>query len=283
MSSARDCLVCGERYETATIPGLLQCTSCRFVTADVSLTDEELQKLYGEKYFQGEEYRDYASERHLFEKQFHRRLKTLLRYAPNAKEKRLFEIGAAYGFFLAKAKSYFREVAGIDISREAVAHARNVVGVNVAAGDFLDLEIDGSIDVLCLWDTIEHLATPHLYLEKAASHMPVGGLVAITTGDIDSLLARFRGGQWRQIHPPTHLHYFSRRTLQKLLEKLGFQLRYSGYDGCYRSMDTIAYIVLALKRGNPRAYERLKKTGLLNWSFYSNFFDIMYLIAEKRR
>ena len=55
----------------------------------------------------------------------------------------------------------------------------------------------------------------------------------MTTGDIGSLMARWRGARWRQIHPPTHLHYFSKLTLAQLLERHGFTVAYAGYDGMY--------------------------------------------------
>ncbi len=282
MTEDRKCLVCGGAYGPAAIRGLLQCSHCNFVTADVSLSRDELERLYGDRYFHGEEYRDYVSEREIFAKQFELRLKRLLRYVPEARRKRLFEIGSAYGFFLEIARQQFAEVEGIDLSREAAAYATDVLGVPVSAGDFLGFPLEGEVDVVCMWDTIEHLARPDLYIEKAAAHMPAGGILALTTGDIGSLVARWRKEQWRQIHPPSHLHYFSRETLRLLLARRGFEVRYAGYAGCYRSMDTIAYIVLSLHRGMPGLYRKLKATGLLDWSFYSNFYDIVYVIAEKR-
>jgi hypothetical protein len=152
----------------------------------------------------------------------------------------------------------------------------------VAAGDFLEHPLQSPVDAVCMWDTIEHLAEPALYIEKAAAHLRCGGVLAITTGDIGSQLARWRKEKWRQIHPPSHLHYFSKHTLRLLLAKYGLEVCYEGYAGCYRSVDTIAYILLSLKRGKPGLYRKLKAAGLLNWSFYSNFYDILYVIAQKR-
>jgi 2-polyprenyl-3-methyl-5-hydroxy-6-metoxy-1,4-benzoquinol methylase len=283
MKAEHACIVCGGRYQSASINGLLQCETCGFITADVSLSREELERIYSEKYFHGEEYRDYVGEQAIFAKQFQRRLKVLLRHVDEGNRGRLFEIGAAYGFFLDLARRHFKQVSGIDLSRDAAEYATHVLGVPVSSGDFLECTLLETIDVVCMWDTIEHLADPDLYLEKAAMHMPIGGKIAITTGDIGSIVARWRKGKWRQVHPPTHLQYFSKATLKQLLVKHGFEVLYCGYDGCYRSVDTAAYIVLALKRNKPELYEKLKATGILNWSFYSNFYDTMYVIAEKSR
>lgn len=281
MTSLR-CLVCDGSLGDSILPGLLRCTSCGFVTADLEISTDELRELYSAKYFAGEEYRDYVGERPLLEKHFRLRLRTLLRFATRSRDKRLFEIGSAYGFFLSVAREHFLSAQGIDISTDATNYAVSALEVEASAGDFLEHPIGYPLDVVCLWDTIEHLQHPHLYIERVAAHMPKGGLIAITTGDIDSMVARWRGAKWRQIHPPTHLHYFSKTTLTRLLERHGFTIRHAGSDGVYRSLDTTAYIILNIKHHQPALYSALKKTGLLGWDFYLNMFDIMYVIGERR-
>ena len=275
------CIVCGGSYGVSKLPGLLKCRSCSFVTADVALSREELEHLYSASYFAGEEYKDYISERPLIEKHFRARLNKLLEYTPDPARKRLFEIGSAYGFFLAVAKDRFASVEGIDISRDAVTYAVEKLGLAAHAGDLLDYEFHENVDAVCLWDTIEHLQNPHLYLEKAARHMNPGGVIALTTGDIGSEVARWRGARWRQIHPPTHLHYFSKSTLTLLLQKYGFSIRYCGYDGMYRSLDTIAHIILTIKHDQPKLYAALKRMRVLNWNLYLNLYDILFIVAEK--
>ena len=251
------------------------------MTADLDLPSEDLEGLYGGDYFHGAEYHDYVGEQALHERHFRTRLQRLLRYVPYPSTKRLFEIGCAYGFFLNVARARFASVAGIDISRDAAAHAAGTLGLTVCAGDYLEYDISDPVDVICLWDTIEHLPQPHLYLERAAMHLTEGGVLALTTGDMGSLIARLRGARWRQIHPPTHLHYFSRDTLARLLRRYGFEIEYRGHEGMYRSLDTMAYIVLALKHGRPGLYRLLKRTGLLEHAVYLNLYDIVFVVASR--
>lgn len=279
---SRQCLVCDQDAFTGSrIPGLLQCSRCSFVTADLSLTPEQLAGLYGERYYLGDEYGDYLGCRNTIQRNFRSALNIIERYSPQPSGKRLFEIGAAYGLFLDVARQQYAEVEGIDISGYATAYARNQLGLKVAAGDFLDYEITRPIDVACLWDTIEHVQNPHLYIEKLARHMNPGAVVAITTGDIASGMARLRGKRWRQIHPPTHLHYFSRQTLAKLLEKHGLRVVHTSYDGMYRSVDLIAHILLVIRRQRQGVYSALKRVGLLNWDLYMNLYDIVLMIGQK--
>jgi SAM-dependent methyltransferase len=276
-----ECLVCDGNLQPSRIPGLLSCRACGFITADAVPSNDELQELYSKHYFAGEEYRDYVAERRTIEKQFRLKMRSLLRYVPVPGEKRLLEIGCAYGFFLSVAREYFGAIEGVDISREAVGYATEVLHLPAHLGDFLDYEARGNYDVVCLWDTIEHLVNPHLYLEKVSQQLRQGGVIAITTGDISSAVARLRGRKWRQIHPPTHLHYFSRRTLTRLLSRFGLSVKYCGYDGTYRRVDTMAYITLCIRHEHRWFYQRLKNANLLDWDIYLNLKDIMLMIAAK--
>jgi len=46
------CIVCGGTYTpTQRLPGLVQCNNCSFLSAKVSISDEELRALYGQGYF----------------------------------------------------------------------------------------------------------------------------------------------------------------------------------------------------------------------------------------
>jgi hypothetical protein len=132
-----------------------------------------------------------------------------------------------------------------------------------------------------MWDTIEHIRDPHLYIEKISSIVPKDGLLALTTGDIDSLLARLQRDRWCLIHPPTHIHYFSRRTIKCLLRQYGFETIYNRYCGFFRSIDNIAYNLFVLRQKRPYLYNIIKRSGLGRIDFYINLYDIMFVIARR--
>ncbi len=274
------CIVCGGSLSPSRLSGLLVCENCSFVTADLTLSAEELEDLYSEDYFHGAEYGDYLAERPLIERNFRRRLEVLRPLLRHPESCRLLEIGCAYGFFLSLVRDEFAHVEGVDISGAAIDYAERQ-GLHVRHGDFLDVEFAGPYDAICLWDTLEHLARPDLYVAKASSLLRPGGLISITTGDISSLVARLRGRHWRQIHPPTHLHYFSKKTLSRLLSQHDFRVVYCGYDGNYRSVEMMAQIILTRRWRIPRAYSFLNRLHLLQGAPYINLRDIVYVIAEK--
>ncbi|HEY9696881.1 MAG TPA: class I SAM-dependent methyltransferase [Trichocoleus sp.] len=278
-----ECIVCSSSLSQPLYRGIDKCSNCGHVFADLSLSNKELFEIYQKSYFFGDEYSDYVSDKRVVQKNFQLRLKTLKKFLKPERHRSLFEIGCAYGFFLEVAQSHFAQVQGIDITEDGIRYARQQLSLDVVQADFLDYDLgDRTIDVACIWDTIEHLANPHLYIEKLSKHMEKGALLAITTGDIESFNARTRKEQWRLIHPPTHIHYFSQKSLAQMLNNYGYEVVYSRYCGFYRSLDNVAYNILVLRWKQPKLYNMLGKIGILKLDFYLNLYDIMYVIARKK-
>jgi SAM-dependent methyltransferase len=274
------CILCGTDASLHLLyPGILKCPSCGFVFADAHLSADELRKLYQQKYFFGDEYLNYLEDKTYLQKNFKARIQTLRKFSSSG---RLFEIGSAYGFFLELARKYWKSE-GCDISEPACEYARQN-GANAQWGDFLALNVkESSYDVVALWDTIEHLARPDLYIEKAAKVLKSGGVLCATTGDIGSLMARIRRHRWRLIHPPTHLYYFDRISMERLLSKNGLEVVHFEHCGYSRGVQQMLYSILLLNHESPsrqKVYEMIKP--LFAFSFYLNLYDIMFVIAWKK-
>jgi len=277
------CVVCDSASAIPKYDGIVQCQVCGHIYADVQLSHEEHFNIYDKNYFFGNEYTDYLADRDVIRKNFELRLKVLRRFLDSSRHKKLLEIGCAYGFFLDLVKDLFDQACGIDITEDGICYAREQLGLDVLQNDFIQCDLANSeFDVACMWDTIEHLYDPGCYLEKLSRHMNSGALLAITTGDIGSLNARVKKKTWRLIHPPTHLHYFSRKTLTRLLDRYDFEVLYNRYCGFYRRLDSIAYYILVVQHKRSSIYGTLKNLYANNANIYSNMYDIMYVIARKR-
>ncbi len=278
-TAAQPCLVCGHRGWEPHCEILLRCRGCAFVTADLC-APLDATALYDEAYFRGAEYLDYAADEAFMKRNFAARLRTVLRYQNGG---RLLEIGAAYGFFLDLARTRFTCV-GYEVCAAAARSARESLGLDVRCDDFLAgalPDLGGPIDVAVLWDVIEHLEHPDRVIARVAALSRPGALLVLTTGDIGSWLARWRGRRWRLIHPPTHLHYFSRPTITRLLARHGYRVRAIRAIPVARSLQQVAYAILALRMGRPRWYARLARTLPASWGFSLSTFDIMEVVAER--
>jgi SAM-dependent methyltransferase len=274
------CILCGtDAGQYPLYPGILKCPSCGLVFADAHLSPDDLLNLYQHKYFFGDEYLNYVDDKAFLQKNFSARVQTLRKFSTAGT---LFEIGCAYGFFLELAQRHW-QAEGCDISTQACTYAQQH-GLNATCGEFLRLPLrENHYDVVALWDTIEHLARPDLYIAKAARLLKSGGVLCVTTGDIGSLMARIRKQHWRLIHPPTHLYYFDQNTLEKLLAKNGLEVVHGEHCGYSRSAQQMLYSLMLLRRQTPhrkKLYEFVKP--LFSFSLYINLFDIMFVIARKK-
>jgi SAM-dependent methyltransferase len=278
------CIIC-EHTETETLyPGIKRCRECGHVFSGENVAGKELPEIYGKDYFFGGEYSDYLADRKIAQDNFGLRLKVLRKFIDPARHKRLLEVGCAYGFFLDVARRHFDTVKGVDVTRDGVKHARESLGLDAVAGDFLAHDFGAQkFDVVCLWDTIEHLSDPASCLAKISDELTEkGSLVAITTGDVGSLNARMKKDKWRIMNAPTHVHYFSRKTLTRLLEKNGYEVIYGGYCGFYRSFDMALHRISLANPGGRWLYEMFRQSAFAGARFYLNLYDIMYIIARKK-
>jgi SAM-dependent methyltransferase len=277
-----NCLVCGGAAQASHLPGLAACTRCGFVSANLALTDDDIAKLYERSYFHGDEYLDYVAEEESLRLNFRARLRTLARVVPDLRQRDMFEIGCAYGFFLDEARHFVRSVAGLDISDDAIAYGRGRFALDIAQGDYLNRPLGQKYGAIVMWDTVEHLQRPDLFVEKIHAELEPGGVLALTTGDIDSLNARLRGAKWRMIHPPTHLHYFSAATMRLLLERHGFDIVHLSHPGISRNLRSILYYVLVWRTRQTGLYDALSRWRVFDLRITVNMFDIMYVIARRR-
>lgn len=276
------CAVCHGAERAPLYEGIARCVDCGHVFSESVPSDGEIARLYGREYFHGAEYGDYLADERVAERNFRLRLDVLERFLDPARHRHLFEVGCAHGFFLRMASGRFESARGIEISDHAAVYAREDLGLDVVRGDIRDCDLgEGIIDVACLWDTIEHLREPDRTVRRIGESMRTGGLVALTTGDIGSLVARVRKRRWRLLHPPTHLHYFSRETIRRMLAESRFEIVYDRPCGFYRSVSTAAYRLFVLKRDWSTLHRWLLRTGLGRLTFYANLHDIRYVIARK--
>lgn len=282
----KKCFVChSEDFKEKYRGLLLECTHCGFVTANMNFNGEDFNRLYGESYFTGEEYSDYESDKEILQYNFNKRVNDLKKYWSGIPVENVLEIGCAYGFFGELLIRNFPDVryTGIDVAHEALERGKEITGIPLQEADYLLFPApEKKYSDVFMWDVIEHLPDPDSFIAKIASEISQGGRAHITTGDIKKLMPRLQGRCWRMIHPPTHLHYFSRKTLSHLLENHGFEVIYFSYPPIYRSIKQIFYSLFLLKKKEKRWKLRIYRSISDKRYLKMNTFDIIYLVARKK-
>jgi cyclopropane fatty-acyl-phospholipid synthase-like methyltransferase len=237
------------------------------------------QDLYDEGYFNGREYTAYEASSASHERNFARKLALVLRHAPSPPaEIRLLELGCATGQFLGVARrAGISRAVGIELSsygRELAARR----GLTVLAPDAPETPARIAAlrpNVVVAWDVWEHLERPATTFEAVLAAADPHVVVALSTVDAGSAVARLRRTRWRQFHPPTHLHYPTRDSLRTFLGSRDFVIRHHASFGYFRPL--VEYV---RGLGVESAASRAKR---FPWTLpmYLNLWDIQLVIAER--
>ncbi|MBW2273691.1 MAG: class I SAM-dependent methyltransferase [Deltaproteobacteria bacterium] len=188
-------------------------------------------------------YSDYAGMEHAFRTSFARRL---ARLPPPGAGERLLDVGAAYGYAVLEAERRGWQAFGLELASAAAREAaRQSSGRVVAASGLATPFASASFDVVTLWDVLEHLPEPHAAIAEIARVLRPGGRLLLSTGDVGSLAARVSGRRWHLYTLPEHLFFYTRRSLDLLLEAHGLRVEAAR---AYASYYTLGYLVERLRK-----------------------------------
>ncbi len=144
--------------------------------------------------------------------------------APDRRPARVLDVGCATGPLLQVLVSRPEyECRGIEPSEWAAA-AANAQGLPVTQGYFEDFACrEGCFDLVAMFDSLEHMASPSAAVKKAYEVLKPGGVLAITTPNIDSAYHWLtRRSYW--FIEAMHLFYFSPATIRRMLSQCGFEV-----------------------------------------------------------
>lgn len=134
--------------------------------------------------------------------------------------------------------------------------------------------------MITLWDVLASLPKPQEALAKLRDLLRPGGRLVMTVPYVDSLVARLTGRFWPLFIPPVNLDYYSRKSLEMLLERHGFD---SLHAKCHGKSVSVQFVAVKLVR-TLRLYraERLARTVPMDWKIPVNLFDIITVVATRR-
>jgi SAM-dependent methyltransferase len=140
----------------------------------------------------------------------------------------LLDLGCWVGFLLSEADKRGWKTLGVEPSDFAAAYAKDELGLDIIQGDLLEADVPlGEWDAVVLGDVIEHLLDPAGALDRIAELLKPDGVVYMAIPDAGSKLAQRMGERWWSVIP-THVQYFTRRSIGELLQRQGYRLEYIG-------------------------------------------------------
>ena len=113
---------------------------------------------------------------------------------PHCAGREVLDAGCGVGYGTAFLAESARRAVGVDRSDEAIAYARGRyehANVEFRVGDLLALpDPDDAFDVVCCFETIEHLRDQHAFLAEIRRVLRGGGVFIVSTPHVDTTTVR---------------------------------------------------------------------------------------------
>jgi SAM-dependent methyltransferase len=208
---------------------IVRCNKCGLFHTSPRRSQEETSQLYSEGYFTSDDpstlgYDDYSSHAAGLRQVFSDNLAIIeSRVRPPAS---VLDVGCALGYFIEVAMQRGWSAEGVEISAYASQATRERTGATVRTGVLKSAGLDASsFDVVTMWDILEHTLDPSGELAEARRALKPGGYLFMTVPDAGALPARLMGRHWFGFKSAAeHNYFFSRDTIDGLLEKAGLKL-----------------------------------------------------------
>src|SRR3989344_1686745 len=247
---------------------IYHCANCDLYFVDRSNIGEALNKYYISQPLDNIYLKDALVRRKTF-----RQVLQKMNYL-NPEIKKLLDIGCGPGFFLAEAKSAGLDAWGLEISNESAKFAREKLGLLQVFQNEKELELATPqlFDSITAFDFIEHALDPKEIFIKAHKKLKREGLLVATVPIIDSLAAKLLGKKWHAL-VPSHLNYFTFKSLENIYRPLGYSLVGKEWHWKYLSFSYL------LKRLFKKLDWQLPK--VLDFVIPVNFFDELEIYLRK--
>ena len=136
----------------------------------------------------------------------------------------LLDVGCGPGLFMEVARAKGWQVAGVEIN----AHWGNKLkqtGERICIGAFEDAVLpNGAYDCISMWDVLEHVPYPYLFIRKACKLLAPGGKLLLLVPNFDSLANRMLHEKSRSFDGAQHVNLYTEKTLTRSLDDEGFDL-----------------------------------------------------------
>ena len=154
----------------------------------------------------------------------------------------IVDVGCASGVFLRLMTDAGWNCFGVEPSISQSKRAQQLLG-NRAVLEQRVLEeasLPTGVDLVTLWDVLEHVPDPVDFLARCASLLRPGGFLLLNTPRIDSCIARALGRRWPLLLAE-HLNYFTVDSLRMCARKAGLELVKTGTRPVFFSVGYILY------------------------------------------
>jgi SAM-dependent methyltransferase len=199
------------------------CDRCHGVWIDKPPTDLGRYYLSGYHFLPGS-----IDELHKYAVNERFKLDILTRLTPRG---RVLEVGPSFGAFAHLALTAGYDVAGIEMDPDCCRLLRDLLRMRVVESDDPAAALGEfhEIDVIAMWQVLEHLANMEGVLAATSRSLRQGGRLIVATPNPRSVQARFWGKRWTHLDAPRHLCLLPLPALVDLASRAGFELEFATF------------------------------------------------------
>jgi 2-polyprenyl-3-methyl-5-hydroxy-6-metoxy-1,4-benzoquinol methylase len=144
-------------------------------------------------------------------------------FEPYRKTNNIIDVGCGDGYFLESAKERKWNVFGTEFTSKAIDICQQK-GIEMTASPLDPKHYSPDFfDVITSFEVIEHLNTPVSELASFKDILRKGGIVYVTTPNLNSISRNFLKSRWNVIQYPEHLSYYTTQTLTALFRQFNFK------------------------------------------------------------
>ncbi len=203
---------------------------------------------FDEKYFSTNTYEDVSFARYS-QYWWSNRFYAILARRHGQKGSRLLEIGSGLGHLVGQLEDTFQTFAA-DVNHWALRQSLNIT--NQTLHDLSSAEelpfADGAFGVVIIKHVVEHLQHPEQAITEIGRVTAPGGILILSTPNLDSLLKPWKGEKWIGFQDPTHISLKPPAEWLDFIKAAGFRVLRIFSDGFW----DVPYV-----KGIPRQIQKL--------------------------
>lgn len=201
-----------------------QCSNCTHVFLTTPPESEDITKYYSDRTSHHssttKQQWDYSEAK--FDNFYMPLLKRIERLSNG---KQILDVGCSNGAFLKAAERRGWSAEGLELETSSYQVALQN-GLHVRNEDLVSCAFpDQAFDIVTMWQLIEHLSAPREFITEIKRILRPGGLLVISTPNVQSIAWKLLREQWGAVEPEVHLHLFTVKSLKYLIQDVGFETK----------------------------------------------------------
>lgn len=266
---------------------LLHCLDCGAYFFTPSPTSDELRSYYETTYSKVHQQQLFELLRKNYESGFYKNEVNSIKFYLGENKidsMKLLDYGCGYGFFLKSAKELGHQPWGIEYDQMVSKYNETEFGIKMIDNADLHEFPNDSFDVIRANHSVEHLPNPEETISILFEKLRKDGILLISSPCFSPTIVQSNSIKLYDLVYPEHLFYFSNKSLQKLLEKIGFNVeinitQFANNEQALRLLGINQNYLSVNKSFNSESFDELKH-NLEDKPFFAG--ANLFVVARKK-